>query len=861
MTGAATTDRLDSCGCCEAGVHLPTIFNAPGHAAIGYRIGTHSSFLARMLAGLPGAPYPQDLSDPNRPRPLESLTTRSIDDPAIALLDGWATVADVLTFYQERIANEGFLRTSTELRSILELARSIGYELQPGVAAGAYLTFTVETAVGAPESAIVNAGTKVKSIPGQDERPQTFETTSKIIARAEWNVLRPRRSEPQPIVRGQKSVRLAGVATGLQPGDGIVIVGDEREGFPGSERWDFRIVSDVRAVPSTDPASPSYSVVSWELGLGEDRDPGVSPSQVDPRVYALRRRASLFGHNAPDWRTMPGDVKLAFDSTWKIEDPDLRKTQWPDFELPTSGPPVVDLDAYYPRILPGSWIVLDGPTYTELYRVAVVEPSSRTDFGISAKTTRIRLDASEHLSWFGLRSTVVHAESDELPMAEVPVTTPVGGRTVVITPAVTPPAAGQFLVFSGRLAGSADDADRVSEVAIVELVTPAARQTTIRLTKELLNSFDATDLTICANVAPSTHGESVDHEVLGGGDGTATFQRFALKKPPLTFVPASTPSGASSTLTVRVNDVAWTEAPSLCGLGPKDERYILRIDEAQRASVVFGDGSSGSRLPTGPENVVATYRSGLGPEGNVKADALTLLQTRPHGIRGVTNPLPAEGGTAPETLDEARANAPLTVLTLDRAVSLQDYEDFSRAFAGIAKAQATSIWTGQRFAVHVTVAGPGGAILTRESLPMINLRTAVDLVRDPGVQLQIDSHRQRRFLVQAQVLADERRDPDAVFAAVINALGSEFSFDRRGFAQPVTSAEVIAAIQRVDGVIASNLLGLVAFDAIAPPPPDVDAPRLEILPAERASLGRGGYVGSELLLIAPDRITVEPMAP
>ena len=56
----------------------------------------------------------------------------------------------MLTFYQERIANEGYLRTAAERRSVLELARAIGYELNPGVAAGTFLAFSVETAPGAP---------------------------------------------------------------------------------------------------------------------------------------------------------------------------------------------------------------------------------------------------------------------------------------------------------------------------------------------------------------------------------------------------------------------------------------------------------------------------------------------------------------------------------------------------------------------------------------------------------------------------------------------------------------------------------------------------------------------------------------
>ena len=55
-------------------------------------------------------------------------------------------VADVLTFYQERLANESFLRTASERRSILELARLIGYELHPGVAASGFLAFTLDDA-------------------------------------------------------------------------------------------------------------------------------------------------------------------------------------------------------------------------------------------------------------------------------------------------------------------------------------------------------------------------------------------------------------------------------------------------------------------------------------------------------------------------------------------------------------------------------------------------------------------------------------------------------------------------------------------------------------------------------------------
>src|SRR5258708_29475723 len=147
------------CGCCT-GVEAITPereANRPGLPALIYRAGTHESFMETMLARLTTLYIDVAATDGKgkalRIRPLDKLTTREPDDPSIALLDAWATVADVLTFYQERIANEGYLRTAIERRSIIELARLVGYRLRPGVAASVYLALTIdenETVVSDP---------------------------------------------------------------------------------------------------------------------------------------------------------------------------------------------------------------------------------------------------------------------------------------------------------------------------------------------------------------------------------------------------------------------------------------------------------------------------------------------------------------------------------------------------------------------------------------------------------------------------------------------------------------------------------------------------------------------------------------
>ena len=51
------------------------------------------------------------------------------------LVDLFAAISDVLSFYSERYANEMFLRTARDRDSLLRLVRLIGYRLSPGVAA------------------------------------------------------------------------------------------------------------------------------------------------------------------------------------------------------------------------------------------------------------------------------------------------------------------------------------------------------------------------------------------------------------------------------------------------------------------------------------------------------------------------------------------------------------------------------------------------------------------------------------------------------------------------------------------------------------------------------------------------------
>ena len=321
----------------------------------------------------------------------------------------------------------------------------------------------------------------------------------------------------------------------------------------------------------------------------------------------------------------------------------------------------------------------------------------------------------------------------------------------------------------------------------------------------------------------------------------------------MTYVSAPTATGARSTLSVRVDTVEWEEVPSLFGLDPRREAYTVRLEDDGSTRVIFGDGRMGARLPSGTENVSASYRSGIGPEGNVRAGSLTLLQTRPLGVREVTNPLPATGGAPPEALEDARANAPLTVLTLERIVALKDFEDFARAFAGIGKAAAVTLWNGRANTVHVTVGGADGEPLDPGAALFANLTGAIDASRDPSMEVFLQSFVSRDFTVAATILVAPRFEAGAVLAAAGSALRETFAFARRAFGQSVTAAEVITALQSVRGVEAVDLDRLAFADERRDEGPGAIAAPPAFLPAARGTWPRGAPAPrpAELLRLDP----------
>jgi len=71
---------------------------------------------------------------------LPAWTDHSPNDLGVVLLELFAYMGDMLFYYQDRIANESYLDSAVERRSVMNLLRLIGYELRPPRPASADLS-------------------------------------------------------------------------------------------------------------------------------------------------------------------------------------------------------------------------------------------------------------------------------------------------------------------------------------------------------------------------------------------------------------------------------------------------------------------------------------------------------------------------------------------------------------------------------------------------------------------------------------------------------------------------------------------------------------------------------------------------
>ncbi len=238
--------------------------------------------------------------------------------------------------------------------------------------------------------------------------------------------------------------------------------------------------------------------------------------------------------------------------------------------------------------------------------------------------------------------------------------------------------------------------------------------------------------------------------------------------------------------------------------------FVAEVDDAGRATLRFGDGEEGLSPAPGVE-LHAGYRIGNGTAGNVGGGSIRHVVLDDPGladaVESLYNPLPARGGTDPESSERVRLDAPSAFQTLERAVTPEDYAALAQRHPEVQRARATLRWTGSWRTVYLTVDRLGARPVDAEF--EAGLRAHLEPYRMAGHDLEIDGPRFVSLELGLEICVLPGYFRSDVAAALLEALGSRTLPDgRRGyfhpdnftFGQPVFLSPVVAAAAAVQGV-------------------------------------------------------------
>lgn len=211
------------------------------------------------------------------------------------------------------------------------------------------------------------------------------------------------------------------------------------------------------------------------------------------------------------------------------------------------------------------------------------------------------------------------------------------------------------------------------------------------------------------------------------------------RKLPIAGLLIQDPAAAQPNVTLSGSSGSWHPQRDLLESGPASLDFVVESDETGLATLRFGDGSLGAVPP--PSGLVATYSTDGRSAGNVGAEALAYIVAAPTapltGITKVRNPLPAQGGTDPESLDETRNFAPQAFRIQQRAVTAADYAEVAERHPQVQKAEAMLRWTGSWHTMFVTVERTAGQPV--DDLFRLQIRNYLEQFRLAGYDLEIEA--------------------------------------------------------------------------------------------------------------------------
>lgn len=250
----------------------------------------------------------------------------------------------------------------------------------------------------------------------------------------------------------------------------------------------------------------------------------------------------------------------------------------------------------------------------------------------------------------------------------------------------------------------------------------------------------------------------------------------------------------------------WLPRPDLLASDADATEFVVESEHDGSAYLRFGDDYHGKRPDSGT-TFTATYRIGNGATGNIGLESLAHLVSNDARLLRVINPLPAQGGSEPESAEDIRRDAPEAFRVQQRAVTPADYAEVTERHPSVQRAAATFRWTGSWYTVFLTVDRKGGGEVDAAYEQII--REHVERFRMAGYDLEVNGPSYVPLQVEMTVCvapdyfrADVRAALMRVFSSGWLADGRRALFhpDNFTFGQPVYLSTLYEAAQAIPGV-------------------------------------------------------------
>jgi predicted phage baseplate assembly protein len=787
------------CPCDSETTAAPT--NLPGLPQIAYRIGDYVSFRQAVLTPL-FTPAELTLSINGAP----VWRTDGQGDLAVMIAEWFAYIADIISFYNERIANQDYLRTASLPESVNNLIALLGYRPRPAIGAVGTLA-----ALLSPGQSFGNApillpqGLQFQSKPTPGQTPQIFELSAATPISAPDQLP----AAPPPVLLG----------TVREPPKWIFSPYH-------AERYIGKFGLSAAKIISTTANTLILQGAVTTIDTGallrlRDRAGTAGPWLATVQSSAIGPSPSGAGQQTTLTLTLsaaPPENLTAAGAA--LESAAQSVAVWSIFKGAISGA-TIHLASLARQITPGDWVLLTAAGGSPAPLLAQVQ--STTDviwdanatspktppFSSTATTTPIPVLHTEitltaalptgwdsatvtvHFGWVtagvllnqpfspGTPSTLVGTSAQNFP--------PSNGTEILLQDST-----GLGIAVTGSSAGD-------SNLALGNLPDPPPA-----LQPPFL---------VLPNLLAVTRGKTVANEILGSGDPTNPAQDFQLSQSPVTYL--SQGATYASTINLTVNNLPWKEVPFFYGQAPDAQVFVTREDNNGKTHVMFGDGVNGARLPAGVNNIVATYRIGAGA-ASPPAGKLTIIAKSYPGLRAVLNPVAVSGGADPDPPNQIQRFAPRSVLTFGRAVSVFDYAALAAEAPGVTRADAVWAWNDaqQRTMVTVYVGDDAGAATAAT--------TALRAAGDPNRPVQIIQATPIAAALVITLLVTPGMDTSIISAAIIAALTDTaaglFGAWNLGIGQTMFDSQIEAAVLAVPGAVAIPSQTFYANNAIDPGP-------------------------------------------